>query len=179
MNVYAISCDKGVFHNTKNHRETLRVSSHSFLDANGLLLLDIRVLLVGHSCEQSCVCGSVKCGCEWRPVNSGILPLAGKIIARRPRQMYTFAISKGGVQPAFKNQYKCTTYPSAALILLSRLYPRATIHFFMIATSLLCCGTVALFKFLPKSPPIFHNYSSERAYSSSSDSMYLCLMSFH
>jgi hypothetical protein len=102
LNVYAISCDKGVFHNIKNHRETLRVSSHSFLDANGLLLLDIRVLLVGHSCEQSCVCGSVKCGCEWRPVNSGILPLAGKIIARRPRQMYTFAISKGGVQPAFK-----------------------------------------------------------------------------
>lgn len=31
----------------------------------------------------------------------------------------------------------------------------------------------------PQPPPILHKYSSRRAYSSSSDSMYLCLMSFH
>lgn len=31
----------------------------------------------------------------------------------------------------------------------------------------------------PQSPPIFHRVSSSSAYSSSSDSMYLCLMSFH
>ena len=92
--------------------------------------------------------------------------------------MFNIVASKDSVQPAFKinTRYNISLYRSGSPLAALSSCDIPIVHDRNESAVLWYSRSSSN---PPQSPPVLHKYSSNSAYSSSSDSMYLCLMSFH